>query len=245
MARVIAISNHKGGVGKTTLAANLGFVLARHFKVLLIDLDPQSNLSTGLGFQNKPENIAKYFKEVIHFRLPQLKPYSIFTYVDIIPGHIDLYKIENQLHEAIRSEYILKEILVPLQTQYDLILVDCPPSFSILTQNALNACNLILIPAKPEIFSINGIDLIMNYAEQNALPVKIAFNQVNSRSNLHKSTLTEAKSHYNGKMLNHTIRNTVVLAEAFENAKNIFLYRSTSKGAEDFLSLSDELLPYL
>ncbi|MCK5210611.1 MAG: ParA family protein, partial [Cyclobacteriaceae bacterium] len=76
MARVISVSNHKGGVGKTTLVANLGFALARNFKILLIDLDPQANLSSGLGFENCEENIEKYFKEVIHFRLPEVNPYT-------------------------------------------------------------------------------------------------------------------------------------------------------------------------
>lgn len=245
MARVISVSNHKGGVGKTTLVANLGFALARNFKILLIDLDPQANLSSGLGFENCEENIEKYFKEVIHFRLPEVNPYTINSYIDIIPGKIDLIKIENQLHDTLRAEFVLKEILLPLKSKYDLIIIDCPPSFNLLTINALHSSNLILIPAKPEIFSIHGVDHIINFANENAIPFKVIFNQVNIRSILHKETIQNTKQQYNGNQMNHTIRNTVVLAEAFENAQNIFSYKSESLGANDFVELADELLPYL
>lgn len=245
MARVISVSNHKGGVGKTTIVANLGFALARNFKILLIDLDPQANLSSGLGFENCDENIGKYFKDIIHFRYPVVTPYVINSYVDIIPGKIDLMKLENQLHETTRSELILKEILLPIKSKYDLIIIDCPPSFNLLTINALHSSNLILIPAKPEIFSIHGIDHIKNFANENAIPFKIIFNQVNIRSTLHRETIQTTKNKYNGNQMNHTIRNTVVLAEAFENAQNIFSYKTESLGAADFVELADELLPFL
>lgn len=245
MARVISISNHKGGVGKTTIVANLGFALARNFKILLIDLDPQANLSSGLGYENCDENIGKYFKDVIHFRSPEVTPYVINSYVDIIPGNIDLLKIENQLHDTTRSEFILNEILLPLKSKYDLVIIDCPPSFNLLTMNALHSSNLILIPAKPEIFSIHGIDHIRNFAKEHAIPFKVIFNQVNIRSILHKETMQTAKQQYNGSQMDHSIRNTIVLAEAFENAQNIFSYKSDSLGATDFVDLADELLPFL
>lgn len=245
MARIISVSNHKGGVGKTTIVANLGFALARNFKILLIDLDPQANLSSGLGFGDCEEHLGKYFKEIIHFRLPQVDPYVINSYVDIIPGKIDLIKMENQLHDTIRAEFILKEILLPLKSKYDLIIIDCPPSFNLLTINALHSSNLILVPAKPEIFSIHGIAHIKNFADENAIPFKIIFNQVNANSTLHRETIQHAKEQFDGSLLNHTIRNTVVLAEAFENAQNIFSYKSESSGADDFVKLAEELLPFL
>ena len=245
MARVISVSNHKGGVGKTTIVANLGFALARNFKVLLIDLDPQANLSSGLGFDSCEENIEKYFKEIIHFRSPEVEPYTINSYIDIIPGNINLIKIENQLHDALRAEFVLKEILLPLKSIYDLIIIDCPPSYNLLTINALHCSNLILIPARPEVFSIRGIDHIKNFADENAIPFKVIFNQVNIRSTLHKDTIQNSKKQFNGNQMNQTIRNTVVLAEAFENAQNIFSYKSESLGATDFVDLADELLPFL
>jgi chromosome partitioning protein len=245
MARVICISNHKGGVGKTTLVANLGFALARHFKVLLVDLDPQANLSSGLGFADCKEDIGKYFKEIIHFRSPSVAPYVINEYVHIIPCKFDLLKAEIQLHEAIRSESILKEILRPIQNTYDLILLDCPPSMNLLTLNALNCSNLILVPAKPEIFSIHGIKRIKEFADQKEIPLKIIFNQVNVRSNLHQKVIDNTKRTFREDTLCHTIKNRLALAEAFEHAQNIFHYKNDSPAAEDFTVLSDELLPFI
>ena len=245
MARVISVSNHKGGVGKTTMVANLGFSLARHFKTLLIDLDPQANLSSGLGFYDRPENIEKYFKEMVHFRVPEIKPYSINNYVDIIPGNSGLIKIEKQINDSWRSEMILNEMLSPIKKNYDLIIIDCPPSFNLLTINALRSSNLVLIPAKPELFSLYGIEHIREFAEENNIKFKIIFNQVNTRSSLHAKTISKSKEKFNGNQLNHTIRNTVVLAEAFEHAQNIFSHKSMSSGASDIAGLADELMPYI
>lgn len=245
MARVISVSNHKGGVGKTTVVANIGFSLARHFKTLLIDLDPQANLSSGLGFYDREENIEKYFKEVVHFRLPEIKPYSINNYVDIIPGNSGLIKIEKQLHDSWRSELILDEMLRPTKKNYDLIIIDCPPSFNLLTINALRSSNLVLIPAKPELFSLHGVQHIRQFAEENNIRFRIIFNQVNTRSSLHADTISKSKEQFNGNQLNHTIRNTVVLAEAFEHAQNIFNHKSNSSGANDFADLAEELMPYI
>jgi len=246
VSKVISVSNHKGGVGKTTIVANLGFALARRFKILFMDLDPQANLSTGLGFENREENIGKYLKDIVHFRLPVVIPYAINSYVDIIPGKVDLIKIENQLHETTtRSEFVLKEIMFQLRNKYDLIIIDCPPSFNLLTINALQCSNLILIPAKPEKFSINGIDLIKKFAIENDIPFKVIFNQVNIQSLLHRKVIKTTQEEFNDDLLIQNIRNTIVLAEAFENAKNIFNHKSDSLGASDFVDLADELLPYL
>lgn len=245
MSRVICVSNHKGGVGKTTVVANLGFALARHFKVLLIDMDPQANLSSGLGFAHCAENLSKYFKEKIHFRNSTIAPYAINPYVHIIPANIDLIKLEDLLHETPRADHVLSEMLFPLKSIYDLILLDCPPSFNLLTLNALYSSNLILIPAKPEVFSINGIQLIKKFAIDNNIPFKIIFNQVNVRSVLHQKIINEAAENFNGNLLGRNVRNTIALAEAFEHARDIFHYNNDSQGAEDFTNLAEELLPFV
>ncbi|MDH5382827.1 MAG: ParA family protein, partial [Cyclobacteriaceae bacterium] len=185
----------------------------------------------------------KYFKEIIHFRMPEIKPYPINNYVHIIPGNIDLLKIENQLHETTRAQFVLKEMLIPLKKNYDLIFLDCPPSYNLLTINALLSSNLIIIPAKPEVFSIQGIELIRNFAKENSTPYKIVFNQVNSQTLHHKRIIK--KEHHDEHVLDQTIRNTIVLAEAFESAQNIFHYKNSSSGAIDFTHLADELLCFL
>ena len=165
--------------------------------------------------------------------------------VYIIPGNIDLLRIENQLYDALRSELILQEILSPLKKDYDLVIIDCPPSFNLLTINALRCSNLALIPAKPELFSLHGIERIKSFAEENNIKFKIFFNQVNTRSNLHAKTILDSKKQFNGNLMSQNVRNTVVLAEAFENAKNIFSYRSSSSGAMDIAKLADELMPFI
>jgi len=123
--------------------------------------------------------------------------------------------------------------------------LDCPPSFNLLTLNALHSCNLILIPSKPEIFSINGIGLIKKFATENRIPFKIMFNQVNTRSTLHQKVISEAGLKFNGNLLGHSVRNNIALAEAFEHARDIFHYNSASQGAEDFANLAEELIPFV
>jgi chromosome partitioning protein len=208
-------------------------------------MDPQANLSSGLGFGQSEENLSKYFKEKVHFRFPILRPTVINQYVHIIPANIELIKIENILHETARAEHVLAEMLFPLKSVYDLILLDCPPSFNLLTLNALYSSSLILIPAKPEIFSIQGISLIKKFATDNNIPFKILFNQVNNRSLLHQKVITEAESNFNGNLLGRNVRNNIALAEAFEHARDIFHYNSSSQGAEDFANLAEELLPFV
>ena len=245
MSIIISVCNHKGGVGKTTIAANLGFSLARYFKILLIDIDPQCNLSSGLGINDIDENMGNYIKEIIHFRIPEVAPIKINNYVHIVPGNENLTEIEDLLHETLRGEFVLKEIIAQVKHNYDLIIIDSPPSLNHLTLNALNCCNLVLIPAKPEKFSIDGIRLIENFAIENNVPFKIIFNQVNTRLLHHQQTMSIAAGKFNGRICNNSIRNTISLVEAFGHAKDIFHYKNKSIGASDFIDLADELINYI
>ncbi|MGL1889061.1 MAG: ParA family protein [Reichenbachiella sp.] len=245
MSRVISISNHKGGVGKTTVTANLAFAMARKLKVLLIDLDPQTNLTAGLGFSDDMENIGNYIKEVIHFRSPQVKPKVINNYVHIIPATNNLLEIDTLLHDTVRGERVLGEIIFPLTQHYDLIMIDCPTAFNFLTINALNSSNLILIPSKAERFSVDGIELIRAYAMDHKIPFKIVFNQVNNRYKLHKATMVEIESDLQAHVLKSNISSSIALSEAFTHAKNIFHYNVDSKAAKDFIRLSDEMMSFI
>ncbi|MDH5399668.1 MAG: ParA family protein [Cyclobacteriaceae bacterium] len=245
MARIISISNHKGGVGKTTMTANLGFAFARQFKVLLIDMDPQANLSMGLGYADCDENIGSYIRDVIHFRNLNIRPKIINEYVHIIPGDFNLQKQETLLHETMRGEMLLEEITKRLKSLYDLILIDCPPAFNLLTINALKCSSLVLIPAKPEVFSIKGVDVVIKFANENNTPYKIIFNQVDRRTLFHKKVIEESRKKYNSQLINHTVRNNIALAETFSHAQDIFNYKNESIGAMDFVNLADELVQYI
>jgi len=245
MARIISVTNHKGGVGKTTIVANLGFALARQFKVLLIDFDPQANLSAGLGFKDSENTIGQYLQQVIHFRYPTVAPYEINPYVHIIPCKVDLLDMENRLRNTTSGDLMLKRILVTIQADYDLILIDCPPAFNYLTINALSSSNLVLVPAKPEMFSIQGIEMIKDYADKKQIPFKIIFNQVDMRSSYHQLIINSTQVSYQSNLVANYIRNSVSLAEAFEQALDIFKYKENSNGAKDFIKLADELIPYV
>jgi len=245
VSRIISISNHKGGVGKTTITANLAFAMARQLKVLLIDFDPQTNLSEGLGFADAKENIGAYIKEVIHFRTPEVSPIAINNYVHIIPATKNLLEIDTKLNETVRGERVLGEIIFPLTHHYDLIMIDCPTAFNNLTLNALNCSNLILIPSKAEKFSVDGIEMIRTYAEKNNIPYKIVFNQVSSYFKLHATTMNSIEDRLKSSVLKTKIRSTIALSEAFTHAKNIFHYNVDSRGAKDFIRLSDEIMEFI
>ena len=243
--KVLSVCNHKGGVGKTTITANIGFSLARYYKILLIDIDPQKNLSAGLGISDSKDNIGNYIREIIHTGVPEVTPTKINYYVHLIAGSADLIELENLLHNTADGDYVLKKIIAQLINRYDVVIIDCPPSFNLLTINALNCSKLILIPVKPEKFSIDGIRLIEHFANENEVPFKIIFNQANARLLYHQQIMTETAAQFNGHLLKNSIRNTIALSEAFGHAKDIFHYKNKSIGASDFMNLTDELIRYI
>jgi chromosome partitioning protein len=153
--------------------------------------------------------------------------------------------MENRLRNTTSGDLMLKRILVTIQADYDLILIDCPPAFNYLTINALSSSNLVLVPAKPEMFSIQGIEMIKDYADKKQIPFKIIFNQVDMRSSYHQLIINSTQVSYQSNLVANYIRNSVSLAEAFEQALDIFKYKENSNGAKDFIKLADELIPYV
>lgn len=242
MARVVSICNHKGGVGKTTVTANLGFALARNFKVLLVDLDPQANLSTGLKFPRNSNSVDVFMKQLLHFRSPVIETCFINEYVHLLPATHGLLEIEKIMSRTANGTQLLSQLLYPLRSNYDFILIDCPPAFNTLTINAITSCSNVLIPAKPELFSVLGIHYVASYLQAIDLPFKILFNQVNSRSTYHTQVIKNVKEKYAHELFETHIRNCISLSEAFESALDIFHYRKTSNGSIDFEQVANEFL---
>ncbi len=249
MARVIAVANQKGGVGKTTTVINLGVALAQmQKKTLAVDLDPQGALSVGLGIDGYGlENTI--YRALIEPDFPLNRIiYPIRTYLDLIPSNIELASAEMELIAEIRREFILRRILEPLQPWYDFILIDCPPSLGLLTVNALCASREVLIPLQCEYFAMRGIRLLLEAIEK----VKGRLNPdlelggilatMYSTGTTHaREVLDEIRSVFGAKVFDVVIYKSIRFAEASVASQAIVDYASRHKGAEAYRKLAKML----
>lgn len=246
----IALINQKGGVGKTTSAVNIGAALAETGrKVLLIDFDGQTHLTDSVGIDIKEDDLTIYdvlkgkatAGQVIRHRLGTGKPF------DVIPSSIDLASADIELAQIIGRELLLKKALASV-TGYDYILIDCPPSFGLLTINALVACKQYIITIQPEYFALRGCQKLLEIAEI----VKDTYNPelellgvlttiYDQRRKIHKDTFTNITEHFGDKMFKTLIRSTTYIAEAQGAGQTIFEYRPGSNGAEDYAAVSSEI----
>jgi len=245
MSRVIAISNHKGGVGKTTSAVNIGAALNRlGKKVLLIDLDPQANLSQSLGLKEQEPNIYGALRG-----LYPLQPVEVRAGLELIPSNLDLAGAEVELSSEPGRDHILRELLEPLRSGYDYIIIDSPPSLGLLTLNALTASEKVLIPIESEFLAIQGLAKLMDIIKKiqgrlNKYLVVggIIITKYDSRIVLNRNVVQTLEAHFGGQVFTTKIRRNISLAEAPTQGKDIFTYNSKSSGAEDYLALSQEIL---
>jgi len=245
MARIITISNHKGGVGKTTSAINIGAGLNKMGKkVLLVDADPQANLTQSLGIEEPETSIYGALKGDY-----PLDPMEILPGLDLVGSTLDLSGAEVELSTEKSREYILKEILKPLESEYDFIFIDSPPSLGLLTINALTASKEIFIPLQAEYLALRGLTKLQEVVERISdrlnpdLSIGAVFiTQYDSRTVLHRDVRDSIKNHFGDKLLSTPIRRNISLAEAPTKGVDIFRYAPTSSGAEDYLSLSREIL---
>ena len=245
MAEVIAIANHKGGVGKTCSASNIGAGLARAgHKTLIVDLDPQGNLSTSYGI-NSPE---KTVYGALRKEYP-IEPISAGQRLYIVPSDIDLSAAELELSAEPGREYILKETLEAVKGDYKYILIDCPPSLGLLTINGLTAADKLLIPLQPEFLALKGLTKLIEIVEKIQRRINsdldilgIFLTRYDSRKTLNKRVMETVEARLPGKLFNTTIRNNIALAEAPAAGKDIFSYDPKSNGAEDYKALVSELL---
>ena len=245
MSKVISISNHKGGVGKTTSTINIGAGLNKlGKKVLLIDLDPQANLSQSLGLIEEPNNIYGAIRGEY-----KLQPIEILKGLDVIASTLDLSGAEVELSGEAGREYILRELIDPLRASYDYILIDSPPSLGLLTINAFTASDEIFIPLQAQYLALQGLTKLMEVIDKikkrlnKSLSVGGVFiTQYDNRKVLNRDIVEAVKSHFKNELFKTKIRDNIALAEAPTQGVDIFRYNSKSKGAEDYLALCKEVI---
>ncbi len=245
MAVVISLLNHKGGVGKTTSAINIGAGLVElNKKVLLLDLDPQANLTLALGVPRQAVSIYEAMRGE-----SDLQPANVRPQLDVITSTLDLSSAEMELINEAGREFILRELLDPMREIYDYVIIDCPPSLGLLTLNALTSSDYVVIPLQTEFLAMQGLAKIKQVIQK----VKLRLNKqlqiagviptmYDHRKILNRDVVATIKKYFGPLVFETYIRDNVSLAEAPAQRQDIFTYSPTSSGAEDYLALSREII---
>lgn len=250
MGKIISIANQKGGVGKTTTAVNLAAALGvLEKKVLLIDADPQANATSGLGIDIESIEIGTY-QLLEHTKTPEEAIMETDSpNLEIIPSHIDLVAIELELVDMERRESMLMEALKPIKSKFDYILIDCAPSLGLLTLNALTASDSVLIPIQCEYFALEGLGKLLNTIKsvqkihnQNLSIEGLLLTMYDSRLRLSNQVVEEVTKHFSEMVFETIIQRNVRLSEAPSYGESIIKYDAASKGANNYLSLAEEII---
>jgi chromosome partitioning protein len=250
MAQIIAVANQKGGVGKTTTAINLSAALAKlKERVLLIDIDPQGNATSGVGLSKKDIDHCIYNVLIDDLPINEIIINSKWANLDVVPASIQLAGAEIELVSMVSREEKLKRAVAGLDDRYDYIFIDCPPSLGLLTLNALNAANGIMIPIQCEYYALEGLGQLMNtislvrkHLNENLRIEGVVLTMYDMRTNLSEQVAEEVRNYFKQYVYKTVIPRNVRLSEAPSYGKHILEYDPKSKGAELYMTLAAEVL---
>lgn len=250
MARIITVFNQKGGVGKTTTVINLAAALGkRGFKILIMDIDPQGNATSGLGIDKSQLELSTYDVLINDVSIEKIIQKTTAENVDILPSNVELAGAEIELIEIDNRELILKKAIEIVEKLYDYIFIDCPPSLGLLSINGLAASHSVLIPIQCEYYALEGVSQLMDtimLVKRSLNPdleiEGVVLSMFDGRTNLSIQVVDEVKKYFKGKVYTSIIPRNVRLAEAPSHGLSILDYDSKSRGAEAYNDLAEEFL---